>query len=334
MSGAAGAGGGLGGRAWVFHAGALGDHVMIWPFVRGLARSGAAVTVVAAPSHAALCERVVGPCGAGGGSVRGVSAERPEFVRLWAGPEGVAADEDTRRATAVVTFVASPEDAAGARWFAAARAAFPGAREVIAVGRPDRDAAVRAALWARVGAGTLGGVDARLNPAGPVVLYVGAGGAAKRWGGERWAELARALRASAALGRPPVLLLSGANEIEAGEPADGSLGGVGPDPGVTCAACATPLQLAARLGRARAVVGADTGPTHLAAQLGVPTLALFGPTDPAVWGPVGPLARVLRSPGGTMEGIGVDAVADALRGLVAWAEGGAEAGPGGRTLGP
>ena len=33
---------------------------------------------------------------------------------------------------------------------------------------------------------------------------------------------------------------------------------------------------------------------HLAAMLGLPTLALFGPTDPATWAPRGPHVRVLR----------------------------------------
>lgn len=47
------------------------------------------------------------------------------------------------------------------------------------------------------------------------------------------------------------------------------------------------------------VVGGDTGPIHLAAALGIPTLALFGPTDPARNGPHFPGARytILRHPG-------------------------------------
>lgn len=50
----------------------------------------------------------------------------------------------------------------------------------------------------------------------------------------------------------------------------------------------------ARLASAAALfVGADTGPTHLAAALGVPTLALFGSTDPARFGPIGPRTEVL-----------------------------------------
>lgn len=53
-------------------------------------------------------------------------------------------------------------------------------------------------------------------------------------------------------------------------------------------------EVAAFLKGCRAYVGNDSGVTHLAAALGVPTLALFGPTDPLVWGPRGGDARVLK----------------------------------------
>jgi len=49
--------------------------------------------------------------------------------------------------------------------------------------------------------------------------------------------------------------------------------------------------------RAAAVVGVDSGPMHLAAALGKPGVALFGPTDPARNGPYGDSLRVLRWPG-------------------------------------
>jgi ADP-heptose:LPS heptosyltransferase len=50
------------------------------------------------------------------------------------------------------------------------------------------------------------------------------------------------------------------------------------------------------LSGARAFVGNDSGITHLAGYLGCPTLALFGPTDPAVWGPIGRRIRVIQQP--------------------------------------
>jgi ADP-heptose:LPS heptosyltransferase len=52
--------------------------------------------------------------------------------------------------------------------------------------------------------------------------------------------------------------------------------------------------LAALLTRCQVVVGHDSGVTHLAAAVGTTTLALFGPTDPGVWGPRSPRACVLQ----------------------------------------
>jgi heptosyltransferase-3 len=43
--------------------------------------------------------------------------------------------------------------------------------------------------------------------------------------------------------------------------------------------------LAALLAQARVYVGPDTSVTHLAASTGCPTVALYGPTDPRLWGP-------------------------------------------------
>jgi ADP-heptose:LPS heptosyltransferase len=51
--------------------------------------------------------------------------------------------------------------------------------------------------------------------------------------------------------------------------------------------------LAALLTRAEAYVGNDSGVSHLAAWVATPTLALFGPTDPAIWAPRGARVRVL-----------------------------------------
>jgi ADP-heptose:LPS heptosyltransferase len=42
-------------------------------------------------------------------------------------------------------------------------------------------------------------------------------------------------------------------------------------------------------------VGNDSGITHLAAALGIRTVAVFGPTDAAVYGPLGPAVTILRS---------------------------------------
>ena len=46
-------------------------------------------------------------------------------------------------------------------------------------------------------------------------------------------------------------------------------------------------ELAAVIGELGAVVGTDSGPTHLAASLGIPTFTWYGPTHPETWSPPG-----------------------------------------------
>lgn len=74
-------------------------------------------------------------------------------------------------------------------------------------------------------------------------------------------------------------------------------------------------ELASRLARARLYIGNDSGITHLAAAAGAPVLALFGPTDPALWGPRGARVRVISapSPGGAMDSIPLEGVLAAAR---------------------
>ena len=54
-------------------------------------------------------------------------------------------------------------------------------------------------------------------------------------------------------------------------------------------------QLVALLQRANLVISGDSGPMHIAAAVGTPLIAIHGPTDPALSGPVSPTATVLRS---------------------------------------
>jgi 3-deoxy-D-manno-octulosonic-acid transferase/heptosyltransferase-1 len=53
-------------------------------------------------------------------------------------------------------------------------------------------------------------------------------------------------------------------------------------------------ELACLYRRAALVVSTDSGPMHLAAAVGTPVVALFGPTDPARTGPYGAGHRVIR----------------------------------------
>jgi heptosyltransferase III len=65
-------------------------------------------------------------------------------------------------------------------------------------------------------------------------------------------------------------------------------------------------------------VGHDTGVTHLAAAVGTPTIALFGPTNPKIWAPLGEHVSALQSSDGLMSSISPTQVVEtARRGLSA-----------------
>ena len=51
--------------------------------------------------------------------------------------------------------------------------------------------------------------------------------------------------------------------------------------------------LAAIIKRSDLFVGNDSGITHLAAAIGTPTISIFGPTDPRMWGPRGEQVKIL-----------------------------------------
>jgi heptosyltransferase-3 len=117
------------------------------------------------------------------------------------------------------------------------------------------------------------------------VLHPGAGGRHKRWPAERFAVLADRLAAhdwSIAVTRGPAddeavaavrsAVRSASLQVLAGLRLD---------------------ELAGVLAQARLFVGNDSGITHLAALLNVPTVAIFGPFDPAYWAPIGPRVEVI-----------------------------------------
>lgn len=119
-----------------------------------------------------------------------------------------------------------------------------------------------------------------------VMLHPGARYWFKAWPAERFAELAD--RLVAAMGCQ-VLVAGDSRDQEVAESIQRqSRAGVQVLAGRT-----TLLQLAAVLKRCTLFIGNDNGPMHMAAALGIPVVALFGPSDPAVWGPRAEKAIVL-----------------------------------------
>lgn len=60
-------------------------------------------------------------------------------------------------------------------------------------------------------------------------------------------------------------------------------------------------ELKGLMSRAQLFIGNDSGPAHFAAAYGVPSVVIFGPTDPAVWFPWRTEGRALQMPGGIQE---------------------------------
>jgi heptosyltransferase-1 len=110
-------------------------------------------------------------------------------------------------------------------------------------------------------------------PAGDFVLANPLAG----WGSKQW-PLASYLKLSRRLDVP--LVLNSPHAIEA--------------PGAHVHVSGIPGLIDATR-RALAVIGVDSGPLHLAAALGKPGVAIFGPTDPARNGPYGGSMTVLRT---------------------------------------
>ncbi|MEV7330333.1 glycosyltransferase family 9 protein [Micromonospora sp. NPDC093244] len=115
-------------------------------------------------------------------------------------------------------------------------------------------------------------------PTGATLLHPGSKIPAKRWPADRFAALARALTDQG----HRVLLTGSADERaiavrvadDAGLPAEAVLAG------------RTDLgALAALVAGARLVVSGDTGVAHVATAYGTPSVVLFGPVPPALWGP-------------------------------------------------
>jgi heptosyltransferase-1 len=117
------------------------------------------------------------------------------------------------------------------------------------------------------------------------VLNPGAGWPAKQWPVENFAELAKRLSDRAMR----VLVNVGPGEEELGrQVAELSRSAQIISPSIR--------ELIESLRGTALFVGGDTGPMHLAAMLGVPTVAIFGPTDPARNGPYYERTLVVRHP--------------------------------------
>ncbi|MEO1236015.1 MAG: glycosyltransferase family 9 protein [Planctomycetota bacterium] len=268
----------------VFHQAALGDFALILPLLRGLEGS---TTVVTPWSRGRLASALIP-------GVSAMDIELFEFTRLHRDPGprtlSPAVAELFDAARVVITFIGDGEDT----WAENMVRLAPQANLVWLPTRPGGlwDAGTtHAADFHRETLMSHGVAVAEAEVAesgradGPIVVHPGSGGESKCWPRERFAALVEALRDR----KLPVRVVYGEAEAERWPAEELERWHAEFD----ARGCATLEQLVELLADARRFVGNDAGPTQLAAQLGVPTTALFGPTEPTAWAPRGPAVDVI-----------------------------------------
>ncbi len=129
-----------------------------------------------------------------------------------------------------------------------------------------------------------------VEPGRPVVLVApGSRSHLKRWAAERYAQVADRL---AAEHQAQVLLVGDAEERAITEKVKRAM----KQPAADLAGSTTLRELAALLARAALVITNDSAALHAAEVMGVPSVAIFGPTDERKYGPRGPRSAVVRRP--------------------------------------
>ncbi|WP_375136594.1 glycosyltransferase family 9 protein [Streptomyces sp. MA5143a] len=133
---------------------------------------------------------------------------------------------------------------------------------------------------------------------GAIVVHPGADAGARRWPGERFAAVAGELRRRG----HEVVVTAGAGTAEGARARYvAAAAGLPPSAVLVDADGDLPFdRLAALVAGSRCVIVGDTGPAHLATALGTPSVVLFGPVAPRLWGPpTTPRHRALWHPRGT-----------------------------------
>lgn len=295
-------------RALVLRSGALGDVLLLRPTVARLRAAGYD------PHLAAPADVGTALVGGGGSEASGLTAcDGPGVAALWA-PDGdcpgplrdvlagagtvavaLTANETVAsnlRRTGARVLARTPAPPAGVHagdWMAAALDALelPTAPSAVPLLQPTEAEHAAARPW----------LD-RL-PRQFVAVHAGSGGSRKNWMAARFAEAARALARD-----EPILWIEGPAE-QPTEPSSLNFQ-------TWVRARALPLRtLAAVLSRARVYLGNDSGVSHLAAAAGAPTVAVFGPTDPEQWAPLGPRVYTVRADSGRLADVSVADVLDA-----------------------
>jgi ADP-heptose:LPS heptosyltransferase len=276
----------------IFHSAALGDFILTWPLAMALGRvmAQSRIIYITHGQKGRLAERLLGiewsEIEAGWHALFAQTPKLPEpATRMLPG------------ARQIISFVSTGDDL----WADNVRALAPNAELIFLRARPDPERARHACHElidqlaphpiiheaTRQMLRAIGGGIGGQRPRGQrIVIHPGSGSEAKNWPLDRFIDLARRLKADGA----QTEFTLGEVELERWDASR-----------LAAMSDAAPvirppsyLDLADLLGGARLVITNDSGPAHLAGVLGATTLCLFGPTDPAVWRPLGPRVYVLR----------------------------------------
>jgi heptosyltransferase III len=288
-------------RLLVLRPGAIGDTLVTAPALHALRRRFPSARIEMAGNPAAL------PLLASSDLVdRCIAFDDPRVTRLFV-PSAPAPDDPFLGIDAAVAWCADPDGA-----LARALRARSASRMAVTSSRPPPERSVHVARYLLetlepLGVEHDGPLDLppiRTSTGGErqareeilalglegqpfVAMHPGSGSPSKNWPAERFGAVIAALDDRHGL---PSLILGGPADAEVLERFGAAL-----DTSPRLLLDRPLPVVAAVVRRARAFVGNDSGLSHLAGLLGVPTLALFGPTDPVHWSPLGSSVRTLRS---------------------------------------
>ena len=280
----------------IFHSGALGDFVLSWPLAMALGRlfPQSRIICVCASQKGKLFEKAL-------------RLESTDVENGWSNlfaKDGAITETVARMlsgAHTIFSFVTSTDSvwATNVRRFAPeAKLLFidpvltPGFSQhatVHLLNQLSSDSVISTAVAQMLRSIAERGTGAISNATGPVVIHPGAGSPAKCWPLDRFHALAVSIAKS---GRA-VRQIVGDVEVDRWTAADVA----------GASQLATLVELFDVLRGASCFIGNDSGPAHLAGILGVPTVALFGSTDPTNWKPLGPRVTAISRP--TLDAISV-----------------------------
>lgn len=297
----------------LFHLGAIGDFVLTWPLAMALGRlyAQSRVIYVTHGQKGALAERVL--------NVESTDIEAG-WHQLFAAQPNLpeSATKLLNGAHTIVCFFAKSDET----WMRNVLASGARADLIPIEPRPPRDyrghftdfcieqlgpwPALQASAGAMMRAIQSSGILPSSGRSETIVVHPGSGGEHKCWPRERFLQLIHRLREQ---GRT-VRVLLGEVELEKW-PTDVIRGF---ESAAEVVRPASLVELFDHLSTAGAAVMNDSGPAHLAAITGTPTVVLFGSSNPTVWRPIGPRVELLHQ--NPIETIEVDRVYDRLMSIL------------------